>query len=479
MIVLTADRPPELRENGAGQTIDQLKLYGSAAKWFVEVGVDVASEENLRWIRTLACRVFYNSISGRPGPVHLNFPLREPLTTGTDLPEDATGRDDGAPTLSMLPPTVLGDEYAVAEIVELLRSAERGVIVAGSYAGGDETPSVLAALAVEAGYPLLADPLSGARMGDGAIAHYDALLRDQQWSDAAKPDFVIRVGDLPTSKPLRQWLASLDARQIFIGQLERLQDPAGVVDVVLPGRAALTLSELTGLVDRQNSAYLTHWRKADQTASSIFSTKLKDTISEPQIVRALAQATTNDTQLFVASSMPIRDVETFWPGAGDQVRILANRGANGIDGTIASALGAARAHSGPTALLIGDVALAYDISSLLSLKRLELNVTVVVINNGGGGIFDFLPISDQKDVHEQHVTTPHELSFERAAELYGLRYEEIKKSSDLVPRLSKAIRSKHAKLIEIKTDRAENVALHRELWPSVATALAAAESPQA
>jgi 2-succinyl-5-enolpyruvyl-6-hydroxy-3-cyclohexene-1-carboxylate synthase len=221
LLVLTADRPPELREVGAGQTIDQLKLYGDAAKWFFEVGVHEANPEQLRFIRTLACRVYATAFQDAPGPVHVNFPLREPLVLDQPLPEDQTGRANGRPYVITEP-----EHRPSAAAGPGPHPSGRLLVVAGE---GTPDPAQLADYASRTGIPLLADPLSGARRGRAAIAHYDLLLRADSFSAAQRPDFVFRIGDLPTSKPLRTWLASLDVAQIAVDPDRTWQDPAGVV----------------------------------------------------------------------------------------------------------------------------------------------------------------------------------------------------------------------------------------------------------
>ena len=206
LIVLTADRPPELRDVGAGQTIDQLKLYGDAVKWFVEVGVHEATDERLRWIRALACRAFWTSVEGRPGPVHLNFPLREPLVL-----VGAAGRRRQRPPRRPSVGSPRARDAAPGGALTALPA--RGVVVAGRHERDRWLGAAAARFAERAGYPLLADPLSGARHGPAAIAHYDLILRDERFAHEMQPELVIRIGDLPTSKPLRTWLASLAGRR--------------------------------------------------------------------------------------------------------------------------------------------------------------------------------------------------------------------------------------------------------------------------
>ena len=462
LVVLTADRPPELRDVGAGQTIDQLKLYGDAAKWFVEVGTHEATPARLRWIRTLACRAFWTATTGRRGPVHLNLPLREPLVLdeGETLPPDDSGRPGGRPWVV--------HAQAAAQPAQVTFGGARGVIVAGRDERHPALPAALARAAERCGYPLLADPLSGARRGGAAVAHYDALLRDEAFAAAHAPDFVLRVGDLPTSKPLRQWLAGqADAAQVRLDPEEGWQDPDGVVETMLVADPVATLDALDASAD---PAWLRSWRVADGAAARAIAATLGDALSEPLVAAQLGADLPATATCFVASSMPVRDVETFWPARDAPPRALSHRGANGIDGTVSGALGAAAGGAGPVVLLIGDVALAYDLGALASATRLGLSLTIVLLNNDGGGIFSFLPVARERDAFEEHVATPHGLDFGRAAALYGCAYTRADDPAALRTALDAA--GDGVALIEVRTDRDENVALHRRVWAAVADALA-------
>jgi len=462
LVVLTADRPPELRDVGAGQTIDQLKLYGDAAKWFVEVGTHEATPARLRWIRTLACRAFWTATTGRRGPVHLNLPLREPLVLdeGETLPPDDSGRPGGRPWVV--------HAQAAAQPAQVTFGGARGVIVAGRDERHPALPAALARAAERCGYPLLADPLSGARRGGAAVAHYDALLRDEAFAAAHAPDFVLRVGDLPTSKPLRQWLAGqADAAQVRLDPEEGWQDPDGVVETMLVADPVATLDALDASAD---PAWLRSWRVADGAAARAIAATLGDALSEPLVAAQLGADLPATATCFVASSMPVRDVETFWPARDAPPRALSHRGANGIDGTVSGALGAAAGGAGPVVLLIGDVALAYDLGALAAGTRLGLSLTIVLLNNDGGGIFSFLPVARERDAFEEHVATPHGLDFARAAALYGCAYTRADDPAALRTALDAA--GDGVALIEVRTDRDENVALHRRVWAAVADALA-------
>ncbi|HTX44950.1 MAG TPA: 2-succinyl-5-enolpyruvyl-6-hydroxy-3-cyclohexene-1-carboxylic-acid synthase [Solirubrobacteraceae bacterium] len=456
LLVLTADRPPELREVGAGQTIDQLKLYGDAVKWFFEVGVHEATSENLRWIRTLACRAYATAIDGAPGPVHLNFPLREPLIAELPLPDDPTGRADGRPYVIVEPPHIREGLDGAGP-----HPSGRLLIVAGA---GTLDPAGLAAYAERSGIPLLADPLSGARRGGAAIAHYDLLLRSEAFTESRRPEFIFRVGELPTSKPLRTWLAALpDVAQIAFDPYHTWHDPGSVVGMRIHGAPPRP----DGL--NIEPGWLESWRAADRTVAEVLERIVDDQrLSEPLVAARLAAQLPARAILFTASSMPVRDLEEFAAAREDPPRTLSNRGANGIDGTVSSAFGVAATAGGPVVLLIGDVALAHDIGGLLAARRLGLALTIVVVNNDGGGIFHFLPVAGETDAFEEHVATPHGLDFAHAAAFYGCEYERPQTAAELSGALGHAIAAGGTTIIEIRTDRTRNLELHRRVANAVA-----------
>ncbi len=487
LLLLTADRPPELRENGAGQAIDQLKLFGGAAKWFFEVGTHGATPERLRWVRQLACRAYATTLEGRPGVVHLNFPLREPLVTDEPLPADASGRPDGVPYVRrgpLSPRQSRGGESSEADlglVRELIHSARRGVVIAGRderVVGESSAGEPVAAFATAAGWPLLADPMSGARRGLAAIAHYDALLRDPRFSTALEPDLVLRVGDLPVSKSLRTWLAGLDGvRQVALDPEAAWQDPASVLSDSLTIDPAMALGTLAkeGLATSED-AWLERWRSGDELAAeAILGVLQADKLSEPRIAAELGVLLPEEATLFVASSMPVRDIETFWPVRADPPRVLCNRGANGIDGIVSSAFGAAAVAQGPVVLLIGDVALAHDLGGLLAASRLGLQMTIVLLDNGGGGIFDFLPVAESAfardgDVYTRHIATPTGLDFAQAATLYGLTHERVEDVQSFRAALERALSGEASCMVEARGERGQNRELHTRVWEAVAQA---------
>jgi 2-succinyl-5-enolpyruvyl-6-hydroxy-3-cyclohexene-1-carboxylate synthase len=499
LLLLSADRPPELRETGAGQTIDQLKLFGGAAKWFFDVDDHAASPERLRWMRTLACRAYSTALEGRPGVVHLNFAFREPLVTDEPLPHDSTARPDGRPYVLRVAPNARQPPSNELEALhESLASATRGVVVAGrnerrATVAGCSPGEAAAGFAAAVGWPLLADPLSGARRGEAAIAHYDALLRNEAFATSVVPDMVVRVGDLPVSKPLRTWLAGLHTtHQLALDPEGTWQDPASVLSDSLAFHAADVLPALAQTPPAAEEGWLARWRSADELAAeAILGVLAEGGASEPAVAAELGVLLPEAATLFVASSMPVRDIETFWPIRADPPRVLCNRGANGIDGTVSSAFGVAADAPGPVVLLIGDVALAHDLGGLLAARRLELKLTIVLLDNAGGGIFDFLPVSraalartpgrsqtsqreahGEQDLYTRHIATPTGLDFAQAAALYGLSHERTADVPGFRTALERALAHDGSSIVEVRGERAANTALHADIWGAVSDALA-------
>ena len=448
LIVMTADRPPELREVGAGQAIDQIRLYGSSAKWFVEVGTHDPSRDTAIHHRALACRAFWTAAGGRPGPVHLNFPLREPLAPVREELDaaDWEGRPGGRPWTELREHASAphsGDVHAVAERIA---AEPRGLIVCGPC--HEDVADAAARLAARAGWPILAEPTSGVRCGDHdrshVVAHYDVLLRIPAFADDRRPGLVLRVGDMPTSKPLRALVA--ESSQIVLDPHGAWHEPTRTAELVLHAAAAPTLDALAHAIEmrapEREDAWVREWRAADalvwdavQAAPDDFEGRLLATVDPP-----------DDAIVWVSSSMPIRDVEAYFPQSPKRLRFLANRGANGIEGVVSSALGAALATGRPTWVLIGELALQHDAGGLLAARRAGVPLEIVCINNGGGGIFDFLPVAEHADpaAYEEHIATP-STDVDLAALWPGL--------------------------VEHRTDRSRNVALHRDLVARVSQSL--------
>jgi 2-succinyl-5-enolpyruvyl-6-hydroxy-3-cyclohexene-1-carboxylate synthase len=468
LIVLSADRPPELRDVGAGQAIDQVKLYGSLVKWFVEVGNHDPGRDTAIHYRALACRAFATAGGDRPGPVHLNFPLREPLAPVSEEldPADWEGRDDGRPWLDVREHSNAPHASDVQELADRAAAAPHGVIVCGPTAADVADP--VARLAATAGWPVLAEPTSGLRCGDHdrshVVAHYDVLLRSERFADRQRPQLVLRVGDTPTSKPLRAWLPT--APQAVLDPQGAWHEPTRAAELVIHADAGPACDALAAALEmrtmERDPGWVRLWREADALVPNALA-EAPDPF-EPKALAALEPALPDDALVWLSSSMPVRDVEAYFPQSSKPLRFLANRGANGIDGVVSSAAGAALATRRPTFLLTGDLALLHDLGGLVSARRAGVALTIVCLNNDGGGIFDFLPVAEHAETgaYERHVATPAGVDFEQVAALAGLPHRTAATPDEV------AAAAKEPALIEIRTDRAENVRLHRQVADAVA-----------
>ncbi len=473
LIVLTADRPPELRDVGAGQSIDQIKLYGSAAKWFVELGNSDPGPDWNAHVRATACRAWWTAAGGRPGPVHINLPLREPLAPAVEelAAEDWRGRADGAPwTQARDHPRPLAGEEA-ERLVERMAATPRGAIVCGPTT--DPIARPVARLAARCGWPVLAEPASGVRCGTHdlgqVVAHYDVLLRDDAFAHAHAPGLVLRVGDAPTSKPLRAWMGQ--AEQVVIDPHEAWHEPTRKAAALLPAAPGLACDALASALDPRAPAGDPDWLAAWLDADALVPPALADAPDpfEPKAYAALAGVLPDGAIVWSSSSMPVREVEAFFPRTPKQLRFLANRGANGIDGVVASAAGAALATGAPTWVLIGEVALLHDVGGLLAARRAGVQLTVVCVNNGGGGIFDFLPLPGHADpaLYEEHVATPTGLDLAKLAALADMEHRLASTAEEV------AEAAATPGLVEVRTTRADSVRLHPELYERVARDLVA------
>ncbi|MEN9802263.1 MAG: 2-succinyl-5-enolpyruvyl-6-hydroxy-3-cyclohexene-carboxylic-acid synthase [Actinomycetota bacterium] len=464
MIVCTADRPPELRDVGAPQTIDQTKMFGDAVRWFHDPGVPfdgVAAS----W-RSLAVRSFWLSAGSRPGPVHLNLPFREPLV-GRSVRSlfDASGASGSERTRERRRGRIILAPDDLDQLVEDLRG-RRGVIIAGRGAGD---PASIETLARAVGWPVFAEPRAGCGAGSRTILHFDALLRVPEVATSLRPDVVLRLGESPASKVLAQWVTNGSCREIHVDNSSRIRDPNHHLAVRIEADPDQLLAQLADRLDLISvDTWWEKWLTADRTVRSVLDDidRADDPWSGLSASRAVMRMIPRDSHLVVSSSMPIRDVEWF---AGDtsHVTVHANRGANGIDGVIATALGVARSSDRPTYVLLGDVAAIHDASTLLSLASRDVDVRIVVINNDGGGIFHHLPQASTVDerTFEAIYGTPHGLSFADLAAALGLERTSSDRSSDEV---RAALNNRGPSLIEIRTDRHRDVEAHQYFHARVA-----------
>ena len=482
LLLLTADRPPELRETGANQAIRQPGLFATVARWEADLGTPSADVDPAFVLTTVAEAV---ARARDGGPVHLNGPFREPLAPtpdGADVPALLArlgGWVDGHdPYTRRLHPA---SRPEVGDLAHRLDTVARGLVVLGPLDVTDtDTAPAAAEIAERLGWPLVADLLSGARLGRDGTAADLALLSDRL--RAEPPEAVLQFGGRPTSKRLARWIA--DARPALYVHVhpraERIDPDHRVTHrLVAPtGPVALALADaLHAQVDRGPSpeAWRARWAAACGAARAAANAALDDSgLSEPQVARTLARSLPKGAGLVVAASMPVRDLDAFAEADGRGVVVAANRGASGIDGTVATAAGFARGRGLPTALLIGDLALLHDQTSL-ALLRDGPPVVVVAVNNDGGGIFHQLPVARpdalDADTFERLFGTPHGLGFADAARQVGLAYHAPTTRAAFEATLAEAIASGGSALVEVRTDRAEQAALRRDIARAVSEAV--------
>jgi 2-succinyl-5-enolpyruvyl-6-hydroxy-3-cyclohexene-1-carboxylate synthase len=460
MVVLTADRPPELHGVGAPQTIEQTNLYGGAVRWFHDPGVAL-DEQRATW-RSIASHAWGHAVGNSPGPVHLNLPFREPLVGQVGaLPAVV-------PTALLSPPLV-----DVSDLIELL-AASRGLIVAGN---GVEDPRTVQELATATGWPIVADPLSGCQMLESAVVRSDALLRHSGFAGAHRPAVVLQLGMPPASKVLAQWLAGSSAKHVAVSPVGLVSDPNLVGARQVHASVGALCSRLAADVTRvRDPAWIEEWLAADRIARDVLDNALasEGNLSEPGIARAITAGISAGSHLVVASSMPVRDVEWFGTPRRD-IAVHSNRGANGIDGVIATAIGVAIGSGAPTTVLLGDVAFCHDMSSLTALHARGLDLKVVVVDNDGGAIFSFLPQATTlpADVFEQLFGTPHGTDIVEVARAFGLRSY----AAETADELAAAFEESDTCVVRLASNRKDNVDAHAELNAAVVSALDAAIDP--
>jgi 2-succinyl-5-enolpyruvyl-6-hydroxy-3-cyclohexene-1-carboxylate synthase len=494
MIVCTADRPPELHHVGAPQTVEQQGAFGGALRWAVDPGVP---DEAASWAwRSLGSRLVAEATAGPmgPGPVHANLAFREPLLgTPGELPP---GRRNGRPWHRADRVRKVPEPASLDALVGLARPAARGLIVAGAGAG---RPEVVRRLAVALGWPVLADPRSGARVpgepGAPTVAAADALLRVEGFGEKHVPEIVLRLGEPWASKVLSNWLASCTAAgavQVLVDPHWAWRDPGREADLVLAAdpdhvTEALLLRALDGVGPGRSAwaappSWAEAWARAESSAQGAIAGVLSrhGEATEPGVARGLFAWSPPGSTVVASSSMPVRDLEWFAAPRSDPPRVLANRGANGIDGVASTTLGVAAAAAGtggPVVGLLGDLAFLHDATALLRGRREPaLPAVLVVVENGGGGIFSFLPQAAELEeaLFERLFGTPQRVDVAELARAAGCDTLEVHSASDLAVQLDSALAHAARRgpaVVIVRTDRNANTALHAELEAEVALAL--------
>ncbi len=474
LLVITADRPPEMRECASGQTIDQQKLYGAYPRWQHECAVPEASLSLLSYLRQTVVHAFTRSLSPEAGPVHLNAPFRDPLPPLADglaeKLENACDWERFFDQVSFSPP--LENRTSLPS----LPATGRGVIIAGAAQPQDAAAYAQAVgeIARKLGWPVLADSLSPLRMHAGLnnflVTTYDTLLRNPLVAERLKPEAVLCLEGWPISKVLRAWIHDTDAPVWMVSESDQNRDALHGRTRSWRGSARHLADGLSGA--RMGRDYQALWAGYERKVRARLDECLQATtgLFEGRAVWLLAQHLPEKTPVFIANSMPVRDGEYFWPPNDRKLSPRFNRGANGIDGTLSTALGVA--HGGrPAVLLTGDLALLHDTNGFLLRPKFRGSLTVVLINNRGGGIFQHLPVAQFDPPFEDYFATPQEADFGRLCAAYGVEHTKVGDWETLIALLA-TLPATGLRVLEVCTDRKRDAATRKQIFAEVAARLA-------
>ena len=472
MLLLTADRPPELRHTAANQTIYQPHIFGDYVRWFFDIP---AADEQIppEMLLTTVNQAVYRARRSPAGPVHLNLMFREPLepTVQEISPEYRTAAaalvEGEAPFTRYSLPRVEMPSNTVTELRQMLLRTHKGLLVVGKLSAPEEEAAALQ-LAQWLGWPLIADATSGLRLTSSSLllTHFDRMLASPEFQRLAAPEMVLHLGGRLTSKRYWQWIHSQPpAEYVVLKNHPYRFDPVHRVRWHLEADIPVAVEQL---ITREPSAISESWRQTLQEWNREVTREIEDLLgefplSEPDIARILSQLIPEEQGLFLASSLPIREVDMFAVAEKKRVRIAANRGASGIDGLLSSAAGFACGLQQPVTLLIGDLAFMHDMNALTAIARQEVPLIIILINNHGGGIFHFLPISAHKEVFDPYFTTPHEWHFQEVARQFDIPYQRIRSKREFLQRLHHTYRHPHTVIFEIETTGEQTYRIHQQL----------------
>jgi 2-succinyl-5-enolpyruvyl-6-hydroxy-3-cyclohexene-1-carboxylate synthase len=472
LVVITADRPHELRDVGAPQTIDQINLYGNHVKWFVEMALPENTPSMLQYVKKAATRAVMTAEKAPAGPVHLNFPFRDPLVPKMDL-ENKDHFTSEKKLLSFYQGKKTLDLSAFDSIASLLSRQLKGIIVCG-YMDDENFKKEVIAFSKKTGFPILADPLSGLRTApyytdDDVITTYDSFLRSEEIVNKLDVELIVRFGPMPVSKALTLYIKSLKtATQLVIDGGGGWRDPLSMhASMIYCDENEFCRQILERIESKPDLNWKKRWISLEKQTKALIST-ISDVeeLDEGKLFYKLSEWLPEHSTMFVGNSMPIRDLDTFFLKSEKRIRLIANRGANGIDGVVSTALGGALV-STPFFLVIGDLSFFHDLNGLLAAKLRKLDVTIVLLNNNGGGIFSYLPQANEPKHFETLFGTPIDLDYSHAAKLYGAEFIRAKNWEEVQVIIEEASSSKGLRILEVPTDREKNVEVHRSLWNRV------------
>ncbi|EGK86337.1 2-succinyl-5-enolpyruvyl-6-hydroxy-3-cyclohexene-1-carboxylic-acid synthase [Microcoleus vaginatus PCC 9802] len=482
LLIFTADRPPELRDCHAGQAIDQVKIYGNYPNWQAELAIPSASRGMLDYLRQTIVYAWERSQFPTPGPVHINLPFRDPLVPVPDIavealetqfnPEDFfAGLEPifaGESSTPPSPPLLRGGEEST---MQQWQKCDRGIIIAGVAQPqfAEKYCSAIAQISKSLNWPVLAEGLSPVRnyaqLNPHLISTYDLILRNRELADKLTPEIAIQIGDLPTSKELRNWLDKTQPQRYIIDPSHHNFDPLHGQTIhlrtsvehlatnILPQVPPLSKGGLGGVLTSPSNEYLQLWRNTEIQVRQTIDQKISaiNNIIEPKVSWLLSQILPPATPIFIANSMPVRDVEFFWKPNHLEIKPFVNRGANGIDGTLSTALGVAHRHQS-SIMLTGDLTLLHDTNGFLIKNKFVGHLTIILINNNGGGIFEMLPVAKFDPPFEEFFATPQQINFAQLCATYGVKHEIIDDWEQFKQKLS-FLPNSGIRVLELQTDR--------------------------
>jgi len=473
LIVLTADRPHELRDVGAPQAMNQLNLYGDFVKKFYEMSLPEATHEMINYVRNRAQRASFYAQSGNPGPVQLNFPIREPLTPDLTLPNLWSDRDQLKQSKPIIGKRVL-DKDSLTNFIKMLERKKRPLIVCGPQTD-KHLSELIIKLSNDLNVPVIADPLSQIRSTTDKHAKIinsaDALLKKESVREKLAPDLLIRFGGMPISKSYLFYLQENSHLPHYVIENETdVREPTNQqANYLLTDASLFVESLLAKEIQLEISDWTNKWLAYNQLVQKEL-TKDKNNqkhLTEGGVIQALLHKIPHQSELFIANSMPVRDLDTYYEVSEKEIIIHGNRGVSGIDGVVSTALGIAAVSEKPVTLVIGDLSFYHDLNGLLAAKKYELDITILLINNDGGGIFSFLPQAKEGQYFEKLFATPLGIDFSHSVKMYNGTYTLVTDMTELNQTLTRSYQNKGLKVIEIRTNRQENVALHQAFWRKV------------
>ena len=485
LVVVTADRPPELRDIGAAQTIDQVGLFGANVRWSTDLAPPAADVDLGRHLERVACRAVALATTATCGPVHVNVPYRDPLVPAGTVPDVERAEAGASAPLRHVAGATSLDPAQTRELAAILAAHERGLIVCGPRAGIDGVDD-LAALAERLRWPVLADPLSNARfLLDAAVQAdaYDLMLRDEAARTALAPDAILHFGGLPVSKALQTVVASTPpAVHVVVSTPGTWPDPLHTATCMVHVPAdAVTAALAAAVAPRAATPWWERWRQASARVRGAVAAKLAADaqLFEGKVVSEVRAALPDGATLHVGNSMPVRDLDTFAGADGPALRVACNRGANGIDGVVSTALGAAAVSTAPVALVVGDLSFLHDAGAMQIAAQHRIDALVVVVDNDGGGVFSFLPQAGYGEVFERSFATPHGLDLQKVAAACGADVHHVTDWESFGRAVRDGIARSGLGVVHVRSDRADNERWHRDYAAAAASAVAELEPRRA